>query len=78
VRAFDPAFVGATGTKAAIDELAQRMGVLAAKRPIGDSYSVDHTTSVFLIDPDGALRALFSTPHAPKLIAQDYRRITGA
>jgi protein SCO1/2 len=79
VKAFDPTFVGATGTKAAIDELALRMGVAAAKRPIdGGSYSVDHTTSVFLIDPDGAMRALFSAPHTPTLIAADYRRITGA
>ena len=79
VKAFDPTFVGATGTKPAIDELAQRMGVLVAKRPLeGDNYSVDHTTSVFLIDPDGALRALFSAPHTPQLIAEDYRRIAGA
>jgi protein SCO1 len=79
VKAFDPTFVGVTGTKAAIDELAQRIGVLAAKRPLeGGSYTVDHTTSIFLIDPDGALRALFSAPHTPKLIAEDYRRIAGA
>ena len=79
VKAFDPTFTGATGTKAAIDELAQRMGVMAATRPLeGGSYTVDHTTSVFLIDPDGALRALFSAPHTPELIAEDYRRIEGA
>jgi protein SCO1 len=79
VKAFDPTFVGATGTKPAIDELAQRMGVLVAKRPLeGGSYSVDHTTSVFLIDPDGELRALFSAPHLPQVIAEDYRRIAGA
>jgi protein SCO1 len=79
VHGFDPTFLGATGTKAAIDELAQRMGVLVAKRPLeGGSYSVDHSTAVFLIDPDGALRALFSAPHTPKLIAEDYRRIAGA
>lgn len=79
LQSFDPSFVGATGTKAAIDEVALRMGVAAAKRPIdGGSYSVDHTTSVFLVDPDGALRALFSAPHVPKQIADDYRRITGA
>ncbi len=78
VKAFDPAFVGATGPKPAIDELAQRMGVLAAIRPLdGDNYTVDHTTSVFLVGPDGALRALFSAPQTPKLIAEDYRRITG-
>jgi protein SCO1/2 len=79
LKAFDPAFVGATGTKPAIDELAQRMGVMAATRPLeGDNYTVDHTTSVFLIDPNGALRALFSAPHTPKLIADDYRRIAAA
>ena len=46
------------------------MGVLVAPRRLdGDNYTVDHTTSVFLIDTDGALRALFSAPHTPKLIA---------
>jgi protein SCO1 len=55
------------------------MGVLVAKRPLeGGNYSVDHTTSVFLVDPDGALHALFSAPHTPQLIAADYRRIAGA
>jgi protein SCO1 len=79
VKAFDPAFVGATAAKPVIDELAKRMGVLAAIRPLeGDNYTVDHTTSVFLVDPDGALRALFSAPHTPKLIAEDYRRIVAA
>jgi protein SCO1/2 len=79
VKAFDPSFLGATGTKPAIDELAQRMGVLVAPRQLeGDNYTVDHSTSVFLIGPDGALRALFSAPHTPKLIAEDYRRITAA
>lgn len=79
VKAFDPDFVGATAAKPVIDELAQRMGVAAAVRPLeGDNYTVDHTTSVFLVGPDGALRALFSAPHTPKLIAEDYRRIVAA
>ena len=76
VKGFDPTFAGATGAKPVIDELAQRMGVLAATRQLeGGGYTVDHTTSVFLIDPDGALHALFSAPHSPQLIAEDYRRI---
>jgi protein SCO1/2 len=79
VKAFDPAFLGATGTKPAIDELAQRMGVLVATRSLdGDDYTVDHTTSVFLVGPDGSLRALFSAPHEPDKIAADYRRIAAA
>ena len=79
VKGFDPAFVGATGAKPAIDELAQRMGVLVATRPLdGGNYTVDHSTSVFLVGPDGALRALFSAPHEPDKIAADYRRIAAA
>lgn len=79
LKAFDPAFVGATGTKPAIDELAQRMGVLAATRSLdGGNYTVDHTTSLFLVGPDGTVRALFSAPHEPEKIADDYRRIAAA
>ena len=79
LKAFDPAFVGATGAKPVIDELAQRMGVMAAKRALdGENYTVDHTTSLFLIGPDGTLRALFSVPHEPQQIADDYRRIVAA
>src|ERR1044071_6428187 len=79
LKAFDPAFVGATGAKPVIDELAQRMGVMAAKRALdGENYTVDHTTSLFLIGPDGTLRALFSAPHEPQQIADDYRRIVAA
>jgi protein SCO1/2 len=79
LKAFDPAFVGATGAKSTIDELAQRMGVMAAKRALdGENYTVDHTTSLFLVGPDGTLRALFSAPHEPQKIADDYRRIVAA
>lgn len=38
-------------------------------------YTVDHSAAIFLVDPNGALRALFSTPHSPAIIAADYRRI---
>jgi protein SCO1/2 len=80
LKVFDPSFVGATGTKPAIDELAQRMGVLAATRALdgGESYTVDHTTSLFLVGPDATVRALFSAPHEPEKIADDYRRIAAA
>jgi protein SCO1 len=76
VKAFDPSFVGVTATRAAVDELARQMGVLVAINKLdGGNYTVDHSAAVFLIDPDGAMRALFSPPHEPKLIAEDYRRI---
>jgi protein SCO1/2 len=33
-------------------------GVVAEKVPVGDSYAVDHTSSIFLIDREGRLSAL--------------------
>ena len=32
-------------------------------RSTAADYTVDHSAAIFLIDPDGALRALFSAPH---------------
>ncbi|WP_066920985.1 SCO family protein [Steroidobacter denitrificans] len=43
-----------------------------------DSYTVDHSTSIFLIDPHGAMRALFSPAHSAAAIAADYRRVIAA
>jgi protein SCO1/2 len=81
VRFFDPSFVGVTGTQGAIDALTRALGVPVAisKSPSGNGdYSVDHSAAIFLIDPQGAMRALFSTPHEPAIIAADYRRIVAA
>jgi protein SCO1 len=75
VKAFDPSFIGVTASQPAVEELARQMGAAVAVSPgEGDQYRVDHSSSVFLIDPNGAMRALFSTAE-PKLISQDYRRI---
>ena len=44
----------------------------------GDNYTVDHSASIFLIDPRGAMRALFSASHTADAIAADYRRVVAA
>ena len=35
-------------------------------------YSVDHTASILLIDPDKNIRAKFNVPHEPDKVASDY------
>lgn len=76
VKSYDPSFIGATAAQSVVDGLARQMGVLVAMRTLeGANYAVDHSAAVFLIDPNGATRALFSPPHAPQAIAEDYRRI---
>jgi protein SCO1/2 len=43
-----------------------------------DSYLVDHTASVFLVDPDGRYHAVFSPPFDADSISTDFRKITEA
>lgn len=79
VRFFSPSFTGVTGTQTEIDKFTRELGVPVAisALPNGE-YSVDHSAAIFLIDPNGAMRALFSTPHSPAIIAADYRSIVGS
>ena len=56
--AFDASFVGGTGSPAALAAMRASYGVVAEKVPAGSSYGMDHTSSIFLIDRAGRLRAL--------------------
>ena len=57
--AFDPSFVGGAGKPEALAAMRKNYGVVANKVPMSSgSYAVDHTSSIFLIDRDGKLRAM--------------------
>ena len=77
VEFFDPDFVGVTGDSAEIDSLTRQLGVavVVGEPDASGSYSIDHTATLFLVDPQGRLAAVFGMPHTPDGIAQDYRRI---
>ena len=79
VGSFSPTFIGVTGEQKAINDFALNMGVPVAITPLpGGSYTVDHSAAIFIIDPNGAMRALSSTPHNAPIIAEDYRSIVAA
>ncbi len=61
---FHPTFVGVTGTPEAIERFAKELGVLYVKVPQDGSneYSVDHSASVFVFDPQGRMKAVLSPP----------------
>jgi protein SCO1 len=61
--AFDPSFVGATGTPDALAAVRQKYGVTAVKHGTGKDYVMAHTSSIFLIDRAGRLRALMPFGH---------------
>lgn len=73
---FSPSFIGVTGSQAQIDAFTRAMGVPVAKRPLGEGgYTVDHSGSIFVIDPSGAMRALFSPPHSHEALTADLRNL---
>ena len=58
--AFDPRILGLTGTPEQVGAALRGFRVYAAKRPLeGSDYTMDHSTFVYLIDPQGAYAAHF-------------------
>ena len=75
---FDASFVGATGQPQALEAVRQRYGVTARKIPPaggGPDYGVSHSTSIWLIDRDGRLRALMPFGHSAADFAHDVRQL---
>ena len=66
--AFDPTFVGGTGTPAQMAAVRTNYGVTAEKHGSGGDYAVAHSSFVYLITRDGKLRALMPFGHK----ADDY------
>jgi protein SCO1/2 len=71
--AFDPGFVGGTGTPEALAAVRRAYGVTANKVAMGGSYAVDHTSSIFLIDREGRLRAMMPYGRGAKDFVHDAR-----
>ncbi|MGE5154733.1 MAG: SCO family protein [Bdellovibrio bacteriovorus] len=78
VRYFNPAFLGATGEEPQLRALAAQLGLLYARvegQATAMGYLMDHSGSVLLVDPQGRLTAIFSTPHDAALMASDFLTI---
>jgi len=60
---FDPSFVGGTGTPDQLDTVRKAYGILAEKVTTPAGYSVAHSSSIYLIDREGKLRALMPYGH---------------
>jgi protein SCO1/2 len=56
VSAFNSRFVGLTGTAAQVDQVANSFNVQYARVPLGNDYTIDHSTGVYIFDGAGRLR----------------------
>jgi protein SCO1/2 len=62
--AFDATFIGGVGTRAEIDAAQERWGISSAKKTFPDGgYSIGHSSSIYLIDRAGGLRAVMPYGH---------------
>ena len=76
---FDPAFIAVSGEPAALRGLAGALGAaIDTTSAAGGSDRIEHSATLFLVDPDGALAAVFAPPHVARTLAADYRNIAAA
>ncbi|WP_273456645.1 SCO family protein [Nevskia ramosa] len=74
---FSPDFLGATGDDAALETLGKNLGYVYAKVPgaTPNSYTVDHSTALILINPQGQVAGYLTPPFKPDAMAADLRKL---
>lgn len=74
VEAFNAMFLGLTGSAAAIEGAAQEFSVAYS----ASGVQIDHSTTLYVVDPRGSLSAVFTPPYTAAALAEDYRRLAGS
>ena len=77
VHYFNPRFRAATAANAELDRLAPQLGFVYAKvpGPTPDSYTMDHSAALILINPRGELAGYFTPPFAAETLAADLQSL---
>lgn len=76
---FNEHFIGLGGSLDMIHGLTRQIGVpyYHSKKDAAGNYLVDHSASIFLLDPAGRLVAKFSAPHQKAQLVQKFTQISG-
>jgi len=75
---FDPEFIGVTAAdQPAIEAVARDFGVAAIIEPkqADGSYTVDHSSTILVLDPSGKLAAILTGPFTVDSLQADFQRI---
>lgn len=81
--AFHKDTLAATADVPSLERFATPLGLVFQKAPgknfdrNPDDYSMDHSASIAVLDPEGRLAGLMRPPFDPKLIASDLTKLTG-
>ncbi|RZJ13511.1 MAG: SCO family protein [Rubrivivax sp.] len=78
--AFDSAFIGGTDTPDQLAAMRKRYGIVAEKIPTPqpNAYGMNHSTSVFIIDRSGRLKAMMPYGHPAKDFVHDVKLLLAA
>jgi protein SCO1/2 len=81
--AFHPDTLAATANVPALEEFARSLSMVFVKVPPpegvpADQYSIDHSASMALLDPQGRMTGLVQPPFDPAAIAADMAALTAA
>ncbi len=77
--AFDPRFRGLTGSPQAVAEAAHQFNVYFNKVPLQDgSYTVDHSTTLYLMDAQGHFVEPIGYDEDPKMALASLKALVGA
>jgi protein SCO1/2 len=75
---FNPGFIAATGDDDALMALTQALGLVYSRaKSEGGDYTVDHSASAVIIDPQGRQAGLFRPPFDASRIAADLSTLAG-
>jgi protein SCO1/2 len=74
---FDPTFIGLSGSEAQIDAIKMPYGVYGQPQApdANGQYLVDHSTSLYAIDPEGNLRLTWAYGTSADDIAEDVEHL---
>ena len=76
VTAFDTPILALTGTPEEIAQAAKSYRVYYAKHPeAGGDYSKDHTSIIYVMDPQGRFTASFTHESSPEEIAERLKKL---
>jgi protein SCO1/2 len=71
---FDPGFIGGVGTRAQIDAAQKSYGISSTKQMAADgNYSIGHSSSIYMIDRAGGLRAVMPYGHSSDDFVHDLK-----
>jgi cytochrome oxidase Cu insertion factor (SCO1/SenC/PrrC family) len=78
MKAFGPAFVGLTGSPAAIADVEKKYRVYAVKKAIDPNnprrgYGMDHSSVLYLMGPDGKMISFYDEAISPDALAGEIR-----